>query len=576
MYREQSQVLAHPFELKLSNQIRVLIFIVQNDSTVTTIYLKNRCHLICFSGLAPALFISALACIALATNQVVDASLASHIIVTGSATNLESSLAVSGNYLYIIWIQAQPNTPENSDTYGTYSDVFFKVSDDYGSSFSGPVQISTGPGKTIEANIAVTGSDVYVVWSKRVSHEYDNTDVFFASSHDNGKTFGTVLNLASGPNVNHFDRISAVGNKVYVLWTGDDGIQMRISYDGGGTFSEPHIISYLWNGQLLVEENNVYTFACQSDSFHFVASHDGGRTSDSSLNMTGNPWCLDVPEIAASGNDVFVSWTNGSSYQTPIRTLLAVSRDLGRSFEKPVVLSEFPAMTEGAPFFQDGISQTNIATYGNYVYVIWNNFDGFGRNNILFRASNDSGVSFGPSINLSKGDDDSKRAALIAFDKYVYLAWTNLVTNSVLLRASNDNGQSFDDAVNLSTNDRQLVDVKIGASSGNIYAIWTNGNATSDNNEMNQISFVKVASEDLSFFHKYPNRTVNSIPFTIAPDRVFYNETGIIKIKGQIPVLVEPRPVHISISYLKGQTESFTRTLMPESDGTYNTEIRVE
>ena len=75
----------------------------------------------------------------------------------------------------------------------------------------------------------------------------------------------------------------------------------------------------------------------------------------------------------------------------------------------------------------------------------------------MFRASNDSGATFGDKINLSNSPDaESQNAEMIAVGNNVYVSWgeTNPDNGSSesVLRVSTDNGQTFGPLLMLGTN----------------------------------------------------------------------------------------------------------------------------
>jgi hypothetical protein len=93
---------------------------------------------------------------------------------------------------------------------------------------------------------------------------------------------------------------------------------------------------------------------------------------------------------------------------------------------------------------------------GNNVYIVWwtNKSENW---EVMFRASNDSGATFGDKINLSNSPDaESQNAEMIAVENNVYVSWgeTNPDNGSSesVLRVSTDNGQTFGPLLMLGTN----------------------------------------------------------------------------------------------------------------------------
>jgi len=92
----------------------------------------------------------------------------------------------------------------------------------------------------------------------------------------------------------------------------------------------------------------------------------------------------------------------------------------------------------------------------NNVYIVWWT-NKSGNWEVMFRASNDGGATFGDKINLSNSPDaDSQNAEIVAVANTVFVSWweTNPMNGSSesVLRVSADNGQTFGPVVMLGTN----------------------------------------------------------------------------------------------------------------------------
>ncbi len=98
-----------------------------------------------------------------------------------------------------------------------------------------------------------------------------------------------------------------------------------------------------------------------------------------------------------------------------------------------------------------------VSPDGTNVYIVWwtkksENWE------VMFRASNDGGQTFGDKINLSNSSDTESRNAEIvaAGENNVFVSWweTSPITGSSesVLRISNDSGQTFGPVIMLGTN----------------------------------------------------------------------------------------------------------------------------
>ena len=96
---------------------------------------------------------------------------------------------------------------------------------------------------------------------------------------------------------------------------------------------------------------------------------------------------------------------------------------------------------------------------GNNVYVVWWT-NRSGNWEVMFRASNDGGQTFGDKINLSNSPDTQSQTAeiLAVGNNMVFVSWWELNenvhphTNESVLRVSTDARQTFGPVLNLGTN----------------------------------------------------------------------------------------------------------------------------
>jgi hypothetical protein len=93
---------------------------------------------------------------------------------------------------------------------------------------------------------------------------------------------------------------------------------------------------------------------------------------------------------------------------------------------------------------------------GNNVYIVWwtNKSENW---EVMFRASNDGGQTFGDKINLSNSSDtESQNAEIVAAGNNVFVSWweTSPETGSSesVLRVSTDAGQTFGPMIMLGVN----------------------------------------------------------------------------------------------------------------------------
>ena len=223
-------------------------------------------------------------------------------------------IAVSGNNVYVTW---QDDTPGNRE-------IFFAVSNNNGASFGSPINISNNTTDfTLEPQIATSGNNVYVAWEDATPGDFD---IFFRTSNNNGTSFGPTINISNNTDSSFNPRIAVSGNNVYVTWEdstpGNNDILFAVSNNNGASFGSPINISNntgnSLDAQIAVSGNNVYvTWFDNTPSggtildppdILFAVSNNNGASFGPTINISNNTGASFNPQIAVSGNNVYVTW----------------------------------------------------------------------------------------------------------------------------------------------------------------------------------------------------------------------------------------------------------------------------
>ncbi len=195
------------------------------------------------------------------------------------------------------------------------------------------------------------------------------------------------------------------------------------------------------------------------------------------------------PQIAVSGNNVYVAWAGAGFF-------VARSTDGGATFGTPVSVGNI-----------EGFSYNfRIAVSGNNVYVVWQS-EVSGRFNIFFTGSTDNGQTFSKPVNLSKEIRFSQTVfshdpQILASGKNVYVAW--VVSDgswaAAYLATSSDAGGTFTDPINVSRNDEGAAEWMTFALSGkNVYVAWITVGQNATYHTVYHITFARSNDEGRSF-----------------------------------------------------------------------------
>src|SRR5215204_4982712 len=369
------------------------------------------------------------------------------------------------------------------------------------SSISSSQNLSSNPGNSTDAQIAVYQNNVYLVWSDATT---GNGDIYFKRSVDNGTSFGTTENLSlNSTELSSGPQISAVGGNVYLAWTepmnGSNEIFFRYSNDSGVSFRGARELSNTLSvdgesalfPRISALGSNVYVVWQDKVSGNYEIllreSNDGGSRFSGIKNLSRNNTGDSIsPRIASSGNNVYVVWTDHEPGKSEI--FLRASNDNAATFGGIKNVS-----------WSDGDSyDPKIAVAGNgSVYVLWedSSFRDF-TFDLVFRASDNAADTFQNKVNIGRYVGEiADHGQIASTGNNIFVIWSEAPRYSypplykIFLEASRDSGKSFDDAINLSPGPGNSIDPQIAVSEENrtVFVVWsevTNGNS--------EIQFVKI------------------------------------------------------------------------------------
>ena len=286
-------------------------------------------------------------------------------------------------------------------------------------------------------------NNIYVVWQESVTETLPehNYDIFFIKSEDNGKTFSKAINLSNSSEFSERPQIAVSKNGIFIVWTdtinpNNKEIIFTKSEDNGKTFSKAVNISNNSKNsssqEISVFNENVYVVWQESDKSNigesnegdivFVKSIDGGNTFKDSILLVNNT--IDAfPKIDSYGNNVYIVWNNENKNSSGL--FLVKSSDKGNNFDEVIKLS-----------VDNNFGESQISVNKNEVLISWGGLLTKNIDNIHYVKSNDNGNTFTDANTVSE--------RIIGFnDRNNYTKSDNIIKNPVNVEIASYNNLTF-------------------------------------------------------------------------------------------------------------------------------------
>jgi hypothetical protein len=257
-----------------------------------------------------------------------------------------------------------------------------------------------------------TEGRLFALWQEIVfSGGSHGGEIFFARSEDGGASFTTPSNLSR----------SAGG-------------------DGKGRLSKEH-----WdNGSLdLIRGGEQVLLAAWTEydgALWFSRSHDAGRSFSDPLHVAGSTaQPARGPALAARGPLVYLAWTVGEDAAADIR--LAISRDSGRTFEAPRVVTETAGRGDAPQIAIDEASVLHLVHAESEA-------DRVGGSRVHYLRLKPTSPGFEQPRTVSRQHGATFPSLSLGPAGYVYVVWQHHAANDEPARglsfvASRDGGQTF-------------------------------------------------------------------------------------------------------------------------------------
>ena len=416
-------------------------------------------------------------------------------LTNNARDSVYAQIASYGENVYMVWQENNPdpfghnnnvnNNTNYNDDYENY-DIYIKKSIDGGLTFSKEINLSKNPGISEHPQIAISGNNVYIAWiddasssSSSSTTAIKNQEILFRKSIDGGNTFDKIINLSNSSNADSYNlEITAAGNNVYVVW--QDTTLPTADVDTSSSSS----------GGVDADNNSDRSSISskENSSILFRASTDDGNTFKKIKSLSNSAF-KSYPKIAAFENSAYVVWNVGIIGDSNSEDNNANNINNGIFFTKSFDRGNSFSDTTKLNSNRNSIGESQIAAYGNNVYVVWGgNPDDKVVGDIFFVKSTDNGNRFAKAVSL--GEPNSLNVEIIAGgNNNVYIAWQALLSadnicpscllkpddnEEILFKKSSDNGATFTNInENISKNEGISECTSIAVSeNNNVYVAW--------------------------------------------------------------------------------------------------------
>lgn len=233
-------------------------------------------------------------------------------------------VGVSGNKVHLLW-------EDERDPFGGSHKIFYKRSDDGGSTWTTDYRITQLGIDVIEPSLAVEGDTLHAVWSRQPYN------IEYVRSDNGGLTWGNIQTIASGNSIHrHEPFIQVEGDFVQVVWNENGNLTYKNSTNGGLSWGndiqlalETPIVFYQWGYQPLEVDSNGSYLAYSWDDREIRFRYKG-KLSDLSIG----PSDIEVSEWYGTDGKTYINITT-TVHNIGLRDTLDATLELYLDSQQP-------------------------------------------------------------------------------------------------------------------------------------------------------------------------------------------------------------------------------------------------
>lgn len=276
------------------------------------------------------------------------------------------SIAVLGPNVHVVWMDERDANRE----------IYYKRSTDGGDSWEGDVRLTNNFANSYFPSIAVSGSDVHVVWHDE--RDSITGELYYKHSTDNGVTWSSDLRLTSQPEYSGMASIAVLAQYLHIVW-----------YD---------------------RRDNNY-------EIYYKRSTDNGASWEQDVRLTNNSFLQSHPSIVLSGSNVHVVWVDWREAGTFYPEIYYKrSTDGGITWGTDARLTNNP-LDSDCP---------SVAASGSNIHVVWQDWRSLSDYEMYYKQSTDAGTTWSNDFRLTNNAADSRFASIAIADSSVHVIWSDV------------------------------------------------------------------------------------------------------------------------------------------------------
>jgi hypothetical protein len=346
--------------------------------------------------------------------------------------------------------------------------------------FENATNLTNNPMDSVYGQVAAWNDNVYMLWQDSMPPGYTNYDIFVKSSNDNGTTFGSPINLSDNSGFSEHPQIAAYDNNVYAIWADDTSGNREVlftrSEDNATSFDKIKNLSNntsdSFNQEIAVFGDNVYVVWLdqgENDITNILlkASADGGATFGRAINISSNANQETFPKVAAYEGSVYIAWNMAGDNlddRDNEGLFFVRSLDRGNTFDNIVKLNQ-----------ENDFGELQVAAFDETVYVISGGLHSVNVDGLFFTKSIDGGSSFSEPVTIDKNDTlaNPLNVEVGAYDEqFSYIAAQVSVSGNEEILLLEMTGNNSARVMNLSNNPKISECPSIAMTGDNIYVVW--------------------------------------------------------------------------------------------------------